>query len=167
MTRTVTTSRAGLGKTGYCSICASDLEPEINKRLKTNWNSTKLNEWLSKFQDASGKTVYFNRQTIYKHKKHITAPEDKVVSFAAKAQANPVIKTASNRQFLEAVRDIGMQRAIQNPDEISIGDALKAVQIMENTKQNTGDTYYILAQIMTGAIPALPAEVVEGEAVPV
>jgi hypothetical protein len=162
----VTTSRAGFGKTGYCKLCASDIEPELNKRLKADWKAPAIQEWMGKFTDSAGKPLYANRQTIYAHKAHITSAKDKVVSFAAKAQANPVIKTASNRQFLEAVRDIGMQRAITSPDEISISDALKAVQIMENGKQQTGDVYYIMAQVMTGVVPQ-PSSVVDGEAVEV
>lgn len=165
-TRTVTIGKEGRNKTGYCSVCASDLEPEINKRMKAGWNAAKVNEWLSKFERKPGVPMAFNRQTLYKHRDHITSSRDKVVAYAERARQNPVIKATTNRQFLEAVRDVGMTKAVQNPEDITIGDALKAVQIMENSKQGPGDTYFVLAQIMTAAPPALMGEVVEGEAWP-
>lgn len=156
-------SRKGIGKLGYCSLCASEIEPELNKRLKADWKAPAIQEWMAKFTKPDGRPMYANRQTIYAHKKHITSSQDRVVSYAQRARENPVIKTASNRQFLEAVRDIGFQRAQDNPEEITISDALKAVQIMESTKEKTGDVYVILASVMARNEPV----VIEGTGVEV
>lgn len=156
-------SQRGIGKLGYCKLCASEIEPELNKRLKADWKVPAIQEWMAKFTKPDGRPMYANRQTIYAHKKHITSPEARVVSYAQRARENPVIKAASNRQFLEAVRDIGFQRANDNPEEITIGDALKAVQIMESTKEKTGDVYFILASVMARSEPLA----IEGTAVEV
>ena len=152
----------GAGKPGFCKVCAFEHEPEINQKLKAGYNAARINEYT---QDKWGFSA--NRQTWYSHKKHITAPEDKVVSLVARKKSEmPVIRKTTNRQFLEAVRDLGMTRAMDNPEEISIDHALKATQILENSREKSGDITLILARVVMDRMS--PADViVEGEVVEV
>lgn len=149
-------SRAGFGRPGYCKLCAWEHEPELNKLIKAGRNSTEIREWA---RDKFGLT--FNRQTLYSHKDHLKAPEDKVVALVEQKKAQkPVLpRQVTNRQFLEAVRDLGMMRALEHPDEISVDHALKAAQIIESSKEKRADITLILAKVVTGNV----AEVVEVE----
>jgi hypothetical protein len=147
----------GFGKPGYCKLCAWEEEPALNKLMKAGKNAAECARWA---KDKFG--FEFNRQTFYNHKGHITAPEDKVVAYAEqKKLEKPVIRTATNRDFLQAVRDIGYTRALDNPDEISIDHALKAASILETSKQKQSDITLIFAQVVTGHAPDI---VVEGTA---
>lgn len=144
------------GTPGYCKLCDWPHVGELNKKLKENWNAAQVGKWA---KDRYGFT--FVRQTLYIHKAHITASEDKIVSLAKRAQANPVIRNASNQDFLEAIRDIGFSKAMDNPDIITIDHSLKAVQILEAKKDKASDIILVLAKFVTG-LP--PAYLVEGEA---
>ena len=148
-------STAGRGKIGYCKLCAWSEEPALNKLMKAGKTAAECREWAqSKFG------FNFNRQTFYEHKKHITAPEDKVVAFANRQQRGlqPVIKRATNQTFLEAVRDIGMAQAEANPELVTIDHALKATQILESSKNKSTEVTLILAQVVTGHRPDIELE---------
>lgn len=139
-------STAGYGKPGYCRLCAWVHEPELNDRMRAGWNARQINDWMAKFGFSA------NRQTIYKHREHITSKADKVVAYAERSQlAAPT--TVSNQQFLSAIRDLGMKNALADPDAVTVRDALKAVQIMENQKQSGDNVLILLAQVMTGNAP--------------
>jgi len=82
----------------------------------------------------------------------VTAGQDKLVNWRAKAPV--VIRKTTNQQFLETVRDIGMSKAMSDPDLVDVNHALKAVALME-AKRDRGDSItLILAQIVTGHRPA-------------
>jgi hypothetical protein len=151
-------SRRGFGKVGYCKLCAWSEEPSLNKLMKAGKNAAECRQWA---KDKFGFT--FNRQTFYAHKEHITAPEDKVVAFADRQSRGlqPVIKRSTNKDFLEAVRDIGMAHAEADPELVTIDHALKAAQILEQSKSKQSDITLILAQVVTGHAPDV---IVEGEA---
>lgn len=150
-------SRKGWGRPGYCRLCAWEHEPELNRHLKNGKNAAECARWAL---DKYGFT--FNRQTLYSHRGHITAPEDKVVAYAERKRAEvPAIRNATNKQFLEAVRDIGYTQAVNDPESVSLEHALKAAALLEQSKVKTGDITLIFAQVVTGHSPDV---VVEGEA---
>lgn len=139
-------STAGYGKPGYCRLCAWIHEAELNERMRAGWNARQINDWMAKFNFSA------NRQTIYKHREHITSKADKLVAYAERSQA-VAPTTVTNQQFLSAVRDLGMKNALADPDSITVRDALKAVQIMESQKQSENNVLILLAQVMTGNAP--------------
>jgi hypothetical protein len=151
-------SRKGFGRPGFCKLCAWEHEPELNKLMKAGRNAAQTAQWA---KDKHGFT--FNRQTFYSHKGHITAPEDKVIAYAdrEKRGLQPVIRNATNKQFLEAVRDIGYTQAMNDPESVSLDHALKAAGLLEQSKQKTGDITLVFAQVVTGHSPDV---IVEGEA---
>lgn len=148
-------STAGYGKPGYCRLCAWVHEPELNERMRAGWNASQINAWMSKFDFSA------NRQTIYKHREHITSKADKLVAYAERSQA-VAPTTVTNQQFLTAVRDIGMKNVLADPDSITVRDALKAVQLLE-TQKSESNVLILLAQVMTGNAPPTVIEGVSEE----
>lgn len=113
---------------------------------------------ITRYAEAKG--LRLHRETIYSHRDHVTAGQDKLVNWRERAPV--VIKQTTNQQFLEAVRDIGMSKAMADPDLVSVDHALKAVAQMENKRDRGDSITLILAQIITGHRPA--DLVIEGEA---
>ena len=137
---------AGYGRTGFCKVCSSPLARDINRLLKNGQNAGQITRY------AEAKGLKLHRETIYSHRDHVTAGQDKLVNWRAKAPV--VIRKTTNQQFLETVRDIGMSKAMSDPDLVDVNHALKAVALME-AKRDRGDSItLILAQIVTGHRPA-------------
>lgn len=151
-----------MGKTGvpgYCSICASPNAPAYVKGARDGWNAAQFND----FAAMNGEK--WTRQTWYTHKKHAMTGEQLIVA-AAKVQREGAltvrdIKKSSNDEFLGAIRDLGMARALNSPEDVTVADALKSVSIMEGRKEKTGDSINILVSFMTGQPPM---HVIEGVA---
>ena len=151
-------------KEGYCSICHSPNLGKYNDRIKEGWNAAQLDNLAVSLGDKG-----WNRQTWYAHKKHYIAPvkfvEDAkkgIVVSGPDGERKLQIKKGSNQEFLETVRDIGLTKALNDPDSITIEQALKAVQILEGKKQGTDASVKILIGIVTGKPPAY--EVIDGTA---
>lgn len=138
------------GSPGYCKICASSLLPAINKKLREGVSAPEIVEWAAEFNET------FVRQTLYRHKEHITDPKTTLVD---RARKNPVIKRASNEEFLDAVRDAGFAKVLNDPDSVTVGQALKAAQISMQAKKNTDSIQLVLVGVMTGKAD----DVIEGE----
>mgnify|MGYP000158753089 CR=1 FL=1 len=148
---------AGEGQPGYCKLCAWEHSPELDKGIRAGWNAAQAGEWAKKYAFS------FNRQSFYKHKVHALTPEQRVVQIAETKKKALDIKRGSNTNFLEAIRDIGYSKAIEDPDQISIDHALKAVALLEGRKDKSSDQLAILISVVTGQQP--PTVVIEGEAV--
>lgn len=105
----------------------------------------------------------FGRDTWANHKAHSQTTEQRVIQAHQIVAADKPVKIArsTNDQFLEAIRDIGMTKAVNDPDSITIDQALKATQILENRKDKGGDGLRVLINIMTGHSPQ--PVIVEGE----
>jgi len=148
-------SRAGFGKQGYCKLCAFQGLAELNKAIENKWNAAQINAWL---KAKHGFTV--NRQTIYTHKAHSKDPADRVVTAVEKARLNGAVlpRQSTPTQFLEAVRDLAYQRAIDHPEEVTIDHGIKAAQVLATSKNRGGDTILILARVMTGGEAGVPIE---------
>lgn len=143
----------GQGKKGHCSICSSPLAESVNQMIKDGKNASDIRAFVL----AAGQTPW-SRPTIYSHKDHVLSPEKQLVKAV---RQDLQIKKGSNTEFLEVVRDIGLARAVQDPESISVDQALKATQILESRKEKT-DNLAILVAFVTGNRPA--GVVIEGEA---
>lgn len=69
-------------------------------------------------------------------------------------------RVSTNEQYLEAIRDLGYKRAVENPEEVTIDHGLKAAQVLASQKRGGGDTIILLAKVFTGG--GLP-DVIDGE----
>ena len=166
----------GAGHRGYCLVCDHAGAVFLNRRLEESE------------EDARGRKVFnaaraqefalelgltFSRETWYNHVKHITHP---LITLAKAAQASPVIQPKSNQGVLEMIRDIGMKRAMENPEEVTVDHAIKAASALESRKLGSDNVIVMLAKFMAVAKPEeltggeiivgqwreLPAEVEEG-----
>lgn len=151
----------GARKAGYCTLCASPAAEVFIKGARDGWNAKKAQTVGENYG------LQFTRQLWYKHAAHAKGGELMVIQAAKAVQAAGAasIKKTSNKDFLEAVRDLGMQRALNNPDEVTVRDAIDAVKVLEARKDKRSDQLNILVQFTVGAPP--PVQVIEGEAVEV
>lgn len=149
-------------KDGYCKICE---HPEAHRFIKgakeggksgKGWNSSEAIE----AGEAYG--LKFTRLTWYNHVAHLGSAEERVLEASRKAGRSSLVPHKStNPQFLETIRDIGMARALADPDSVTIDQALKAAAILENKKEKGQDSLAILVQFTVGAPPPV---VIEGAA---
>jgi hypothetical protein len=149
----------GLGKTGYCKICA---HPDAHVFIRgareggkkgSGWNAAEAQE----AGQAYGLT--FNRQTWYTHVEHAKTGEMRLSQAAEKVKAQGLIPVRTTSQgFLESLRDIGMAKALANPENVTIEQALKAVQILESKKDKGSDTLNVLVQFVTNQPPPVVIE---------
>jgi hypothetical protein len=149
----------GFGQSGYCKVCDTRIVGEANGRLKAGQTVAMVQRW------AESKGVKMHRTTWYRHVEHMKSGRDKVVQAARTVREVDKMTRVTNTEFLEAVRDLGYQNAQTNPESVNLNHALKAVQIMETTKDKGRDVLVILARAMTGndITPMLPPPVEEGE----
>lgn len=147
----------GEGKTGFCKLCAWEHAPELDRGVRQGWNAAQAQEWAKKY----GYT--FNRQTYYAHKPHALTPEQRIVQAAEQKKKAVQIRRSSNQTFLEAVRDIGFTKAIEDPDSITIDQALKAASLLEQKERKGGDVINLLVSVSTGTYNPASVEII-GEA---
>ena len=152
--------KSGAGRQGYCKLCSFDehtVQDAFDKRV-LDLSPAKLNAWLkTKGIDP------VNRQTIYSHREHVKAPEDRVVQAKQRRDLahGKQPRRTSESEFLDAVIALGHENALLDPASVTVDQALKATQIKQAAKAK-GDAHQVLVQIMTGNYNE-PATVVEGE----
>jgi len=139
----------GYGQTGYCSVCDTPIVGEVNARLRAGQTLASIQRW------AESKGVVHHKTTWIRHKAHMTAGRDRVVQMARTVREADKITRVTNTEFLESIRDLGYRNAQDDPASVSLTHALKAVQIMETTKERPRDFLILIAQAMTGQAPAL------------
>ena len=137
-----------MSKTGYCSLCRSPKVEYLNNAIAAGKGYTKA---LAEMADLG---VTFSKNTFLKHKSHITAP---LITEAEAARKNPAIKPQSNRGVLEMIRDIGAQKAIDNPDTINLNHTIRAAKILADMEGKQEAAYIILAKAVQ------PVPLLEGE----
>jgi hypothetical protein len=155
--------KAGAGKQGYCKLCSFDdpkVQDEFDKRV-LDYTPKKLNAWLAT-KVAGHKPV--SRGTIYSHREHVRAPEDRVVQASQRRDMvhGKQPRRTSESEFLDAVISLGHANALADPEAVTVDQALKATQIKQSAKAK-GDAHQVLVQIMTGNYVASEG-VIEGEA---
>lgn len=142
----------GRGKPGYCKICDSPYADAINKLIAQEKNEAETKRTIQLIDSD----FTWNRATFYAHKGHVTHP---LVTHQKQALAEPAVAPKTTRGVLEAIRDIGMKRAIDNPEEVTVDHALRAASELNRTEKKTDDIRIVLAKIIAGG----PTEVIEGE----
>jgi len=151
--------KSGQGHQGYCKLCSfSDpkAQDEFDKRV-LDYSPARLNEWLL------GKGLKaVNRQTIYSHRDHVRAPQDRLVQAT---QRRALVHGAqkprtTDDELLDTVIQLGYDNAVANPENVTVEQALKAVSIKKQSNVK-GSAHQVLVAIMTGTY--MPEDVVEGE----
>lgn len=151
--------KAGAGRQGYCKLCSFD-EPKVQDGFDArvlDYSPKKLNEYLAKHGIPP-----VNRQTIYSHREHVRAPEDRVVNAKLKRdlEHGKQPRRTSESEFLDAVIALGHENALLDPSAVTVDQALKATQIKSAAKAK-GDAHQTLVAIFTGNYDP---SVIEGEA---
>lgn len=140
-------------KTGFCSVCQREDVKRINKAIEDGWS---YNAVKDTFPTPPAKATFF------KHKEHVTSP---LVTAAQAARSNPVIKPRTNKEVLEAIRDIGLQNAIDDPSKITANHAIRAAAILSE-REKTHNVQIVLAELVQGPPPPMMIEtetIVEGD----
>lgn len=142
-----------------CKIC---VHPEAPRFIKGAREGGKSGKGWNAAEAAEAAKVFgftFTRQTWYAHVGHLDNAEERVLTAAKKAgRAGLVPVKSTNPQFLEAIRDIAMAKALADPDSVSIDQGLKAAAILENKKDRGQDSLAILVQFTVGAPPPVYVE---------
>lgn len=136
------------GKTGYCSICRNPKVKVVNEVIAGGGSYTAALERATEFDWK------FSKATYYSHKAHATSP---LLTDAEKARKSPVVPT-SNKAVLEAIRDIGMKKALENPDSVTVNQALRAASILAEKEGRHESVLIVLAKALQGT----PPELIEG-----
>jgi len=147
------------GSIGYCKICDFRFAEILNRKLADEGEKKFTAAAAQRFAAELEPGYSFDRETWRKHKAHITHP---LVTLQKQALANPVIVPKTNQGKLEAIADIGIQRALENPETVSVDHALKALGILEQKKDRKENIWVILAKAITGQ-QAEVNDYIEGE----
>lgn len=158
----------GYGTVGYCKLCSitdvsiqDDLDKRTGKRKENGtyvYPVSKLNKWMEEHGIAP-----VAKETIRNHRKHVMHPKDRMVSAVAKRTMERGVQPqqVSEDQFLSSLINLGSQKVQNDPDSVTIEQALKAVQI-KKTGGKMGNAQAVLVSIFTGG-PQEATIVVEGE----
>ncbi len=142
---------AGVGKPGYCSLCAldDDLSHELDQQIKAGRKAPQINIWLEKVGVGA-----FTRQTLYKHKKHVMNPQDRLVNAVQRRQKQGYLpQTSTKGEFLDSIVAVAHQRVIDNPSEVTIEHGLRAEQIRLQAKASKTAGLNLLVAFMTRGAP--------------
>lgn len=140
-----------MSKTGYCSICKNPKVKVVNDAIK---GGASFSAALEIAQDHGLK---FSKATFYSHKSHVTSP---LLTDAEAARKNPIVQPQSNKAVLEAIRDLGMRKAMADPDSVTVNQALRAAAILAEKESKQDSILIVLAKALQA--PAAP-ELIEGE----
>lgn len=144
---------SGIGHRGYCRICDHPAAQFLNQKLadapldkrgKSTFNAARAAEFALELG------LTFSRETWYSHVEHITHP---LITHAKAAQSSPAIQPRTNQGVLEMIRDIGMKRALDNPDEVTVDHAIKAATALEAKKLGSDNVIILLAKFMAAQKP--------------
>jgi hypothetical protein len=124
----------------------------LNKLIKDGASYAKATEALKE-------KIEFSKGTFYTHKRHVTHP---LTTAVEEARSHPIIGTPrSNTAVVEAIRDIGMQNIMQNPEKITPSQTIRAAAILAEKENRKEELVIILAKEVMGPPRDLP--LLEGE----
>ena len=144
---------SGQGSPGFCKLCDSPHAGAINSMIAAGKPEPQIKKVIQEFAPD----FTWSKPTFYAHKGHITHP---LVTAKKNAENHPVIVPQTNRGALEMIRDLGMRRAAENPELVSVDHSLKALSILEGAKKPVADILVLLAKVMVQG--SSDADVIEG-----
>lgn len=138
-----------MSKTGYCSICRQPKVKVVNEVIAAGGS------WTAALERANDAGFNFSKATFFKHKAHAESP---LITDAEKARSRPIVPK-NNRAVLEAIRDLGMQKALENPESVTVNQALRAASILAEKESRQDHILVVLAKkLQQGG-----SDVIEGE----
>jgi hypothetical protein len=140
-----------MSKTGYCSICRQPQVKVVNDAIAGGAS------FPAALERAQEKGFKFSKATFFKHKDHATSP---ILTDAENARKKSIVPK-NNRAVLEAIRDLGMQKALENPESVTVNQALRAASILAEKESRQDHILIVLAKALQQEGP--PVEVIEGE----
>jgi hypothetical protein len=146
----------GQGKPGFCKICVHPAAQFLNGRYEREGKAFNA-KVAADFAKTLDPKFTFTRQTWYAHLEHITHP---LVTAVEESKRHPVVVPKTNTGVLEAIRDLGIRRAIENPEEVTVDHALKAATELNRKQTSTDEVLIVFAKVLSGE---QPAEVIVGE----
>jgi hypothetical protein len=139
-----------MSKTGFCSICRQPKVKVVNEVIAAGGSFPAA---LERAQDAG---FNFSKATFFKHKAHASS----TLLTDAEASRKKLAVPKTNRAVLEAIRDLGMQKALENPDSITVNQALRAASILAEKESKQDHILIVLAKrLQQDSTP----EIIEGE----
>jgi len=142
-----------------CKICSHQEAHRFIRGAREGGKSGKGWNSAEAIEAAAVYGLSLTRQTWYSHVKHLDTAENRVIEAGRRAgRASLVPLRTTNPQFLEAIRDIAMAKAMAEPDLVSIDQGLKAVAILEGKKEKGSDSLAILVSFTIGAPPPIQVE---------
>ena len=157
-------TNAGAGKPGYCKLCDLEdgsIQNQLDDKTRLGWSPKQLDTWLRR--QIEGFTG-IGEATVYKHRKHVEHPQDKLVTAVRRAEQRAVTvpPKSSPDDFLNALVSIGMQKAVENPEDVTIDHALRAASIQKQAKAAPNAGINVLIALMTNnSAPVLDGEYVD------
>ena len=134
------------GKTGWCSLCQHPKKLALNNAIAAGKGYTVVQREMEEYG------LSFSKGTFLRHKAHITSP---LITAAEEARSNPAILPQSNRAVLEMIRDLGVKKAMENPDDITVNHALRAAKILQDAEGKQEAILVVLAKVVQGEPPMI------------
>lgn len=142
-------STKGWGHVGFCILCSltdNKLQRQFDQKVAALWTPRQLNQWLTEHELPN-----YNRQTVYSHRQHVLHPKDRMVNAVANhaRTVGTQPQKVTDEQFLDSVVAAGAQKVLDNPDDVTIDHAIRAVQVKAQSKAAGRDAMNVLVQIFT------------------
>lgn len=136
-----------MSKTGYCSLCRHPKVKALNNAIIAGKGYTVASREMEQLG------MKFAKATFLTHKAHLKSP---LMTDAEVAHKEVPV---SNRAVLEAIRDIGMKKALDDPDAVNVNHALRAAKILQDAEGKQETILVLLAKAVQGP----PPEIIDGE----
>ena len=167
-TKPVTVEQGGRNKPGYCKVCALSIVDEVDRRLRASWTVPQVMGWIAKYPDDMGNPVTVDRRVLYRHRKeHIGHPKDRLVSLVQRSKQQGLMQRpkVSAEEYTQAITELAMKRAIDNPDEVTIRDGLAAAKMQMARPEKVTNLALVFANVVLGGSTplSLPEPTMEGE----
>lgn len=136
--------------TGYCSVCQRGDIKKYDKAIADGWSYNTIREL---FPNPPAKATHA------KHKAHTKVVATKPV------EATPLdLRPRSNKEVLEAIRDLGLRNALENPESITVNQAIRAASVLAEKDKGQENITIIMAKLLQGPTPVLELDnTIEGE----
>lgn len=138
----------GVGKPGFCVICAWPGAQFINRRYANDPSAFDYGDFKAMAETMDPEWRVPSKPTWYRHKEHITAP---LITEVEKARRNPAVVPKTSQGALAMIRDMGMQNAIERPETVTVDHAIKAAAELEKAKGGIRGVVMVLADMLGGA----------------
>ena len=140
-----------MSKMGWCSLCHNKKVGALNNAIANGKG------FIRCAREMEAIDLKFSKGTFLRHREHSTSP---LLTAAETARKNPVIAPRNNQAVLEMIRDLAAQRALENPEEVTVAHGLRAAKILQDAAGKQENVLVIFAKALMGEPPPF---MIEGE----